>query len=89
MIKGYCFCLLGRRHSILLDFCRCESEALRCIRYGLWPSSPTSPLVAFVLPLMQLQRIMQLEAQVSTKTFCSAMNHLQPQLIAGDEVIFT
>ena len=70
----------GRQHQINIRFCRCEPESCTLVRHRLWPGSPKSPVVAFHFDLMDLQRMLFLEAQVSVYAFCAALDHLHPRL---------
>ncbi|XP_014669631.1 PREDICTED: uncharacterized protein LOC106810710 [Priapulus caudatus] len=63
----------GRQHSVQLTVCSCNSAAVTMLRYGLWPSTPTNPQVAFTIELMELLRLLVLECQVSVKGFCEVL----------------
>lgn len=66
----------GRQHSIVISCCKCEPEACTLVRFRLWPASPKSPNMAFNFGLMELQRMLFVEAQVSVYAFCNVLEHL-------------
>lgn len=66
----------GRKHETVIGCCKCEAEACTLVRFNLWPASPTSPIMAFQCSLMELQRMLFVEAQVSTYAFCSTLEQL-------------
>lgn len=63
----------GRPHTTEITFCECEEESATLVRHHLWPSTPNKPQVAFHFHLLEWWRAFQLEAQVSTSTFCHAL----------------
>ncbi|XP_025108243.1 uncharacterized protein LOC112572667 [Pomacea canaliculata] len=63
----------GRDHTIKMQFCECEPEAVTLVRNGLWPSTPKKPETAFCMKLMELCRMLQLEGQMSLQKFCNAL----------------
>jgi len=77
---------MGRQHDVLVMFCQCEPEPVTLVRLRLWPSSPKTPRVAFCMGLMEFQRLLFLEAQVSILSFCSTLEHLQTELQFGKMV---
>ncbi|KAH3818587.1 hypothetical protein DPMN_089375 [Dreissena polymorpha] len=64
----------GRQHLKTLQFCKCEVEAVRLIRFNLWPSSTKFPNVAFHFDFMRWLCGLLLESSVSFKSFCSALD---------------
>lgn len=70
-------------HPIECQICRNEAPSVTLMRYDLWPASPTQPKVAFQIAVMELQQVLQLEAQVSLKAFCDMVKQLS---LAADMV---
>ena len=68
---------LGIQHVAKFTFCSCERETLTLLRYGLWAATPEKPVVAFSLEYMELITVLQLESQLSVKSFCEAMECIQ------------
>ena len=68
----------GLQHQELIEFCDCEAEGATLVRYGLWPASTDHPQVAFQLSLLELQRVLHMEAHVPLHAFCKSLQHLNP-----------
>ncbi len=54
-------------------FCDCTSGANILLAHGLWPASPTTPVLAVEIPLMDFLESLFLESQVSLSSFCNAI----------------
>jgi hypothetical protein len=54
-------------------FCRCKSEACTLVELGLWPATPTKPVMAFTFGLMELVEKMFLVAKVSVQQCCASL----------------
>ncbi|KAJ8308987.1 hypothetical protein KUTeg_013861, partial [Tegillarca granosa] len=48
---------IGVQHKVLMEFCKCEKEAVTVIRYGMWPSSPDIPKVIFQRELVEMATV--------------------------------
>ena len=66
----------GKQHEEIVELCDCEKEGATFVRYGLWPASPQHPKVGFQLSLLELQRVLLMEAHVSLYAFCKTLSHL-------------
>eukprot|EP00112_Aurelia_sp_Birch-Aquarium-sp1_P007292 Seg1794.4 transcript_id=Seg1794.4/GoldUCD/mRNA.D3Y31 product="hypothetical protein" protein_id=Seg1794.4/GoldUCD/D3Y31 len=76
-----CIDYLGRQHEKMVGFCNCESNAATLVSLGLWPGSPTNPIVAFSIKFMDICLRFLLEAHVSLNKFCDAMSVFQTSLL--------
>ena len=56
-----------------MKFCRCKSEACTLVEHGLWPATPTKPVMAFTFGLMELVEKMFLVAKVSVQQCCASL----------------
>ncbi len=54
-------------------FCDCISDTRILLSHGLWPISPSKPVFAIEVQLMDLLECLFLESQVSLNSFCSAL----------------
>ena len=66
----------GLQHEEVVEVCKCEGEGVTMVRFGLWPASPQFPNVALQFPLLELQRVLQMEAHVPLHAFCKSLKHL-------------
>lgn len=71
------FIFWGRQHRRVFIFCQCEAEVITLIRHQLWPSTPTSPTIAFHFELMKWYYGLLLEGHVSLKSFCAGLSTRQ------------
>ena len=78
----------GRQHEQHIEVCKCESEAVTFVRYGLWPSTPQKPKVGFTFNLMLTIRSLVLIAKVPLATACSAMQSSRESLPGVPETIW-
>ena len=68
-----------------VQFCNCEPDFLRLLRFNLWGATPTKPELAFfTLDLMKLLHTLNLECQVAVKDFSAAL-----QTLTDDVIIFS
>ena len=58
---------------VAVQFCSCEPDFLRLLRFNFWGATPTKPELAFTKDLMKLLHTLNLECQVAVKDFCSAI----------------
>ncbi|XP_028416121.1 uncharacterized protein LOC114539705 [Dendronephthya gigantea] len=63
----------GFQHEYQVRFCRCKSEACTLVELGLWPATPTKPVMAFTFGLMELVEKMFLVAKVSVQQCCASL----------------
>ena len=56
-----------------MQFCKCVPDALRLIKLGYWPATPTRPVLAFTHSFMEWMEALLLECQVSVQDFSSAV----------------
>ena len=75
------FVVTGGQHEKKIGFCSCESNAATLVSLGLWPGSPTNPIVAFSIKFMDICLRFLLEAHVSLNKFCDAMSVFQTSLL--------
>ena len=54
-------------------FCRCKSEACTLLELGLWPATPSKPVMAFTFGLMKLVEKMFLVGKVSVQQCCASL----------------
>ena len=54
-------------------FCRCKSEACTLVELGLWPATPSKPVMAFTFGLMELVEKMFLVGKVSVQQCCASL----------------
>ena len=66
----------GLQHDEVIRFCKCEDEGTTLVRFGLWPSSPQQPRIAFQFSMLEMQRILQMEAHVPLHAFCKVLKQL-------------
>jgi len=66
----------GRQHQEMIEFCKCDKEVQSLVRLGLWPATPDTPNMAFQMSLLEMQRVLQMEAHVSLYSFCEVIKHL-------------
>ena len=64
-----------------VQFCGCEPDFLRLLRFNLWGAKPTKPELAFTMDLMKLLHALNLECQVAVKDFCAALQTLVEDII--------
>lgn len=76
---------IGRQHLRQICFCRREAEASTLLRYSFWPSSPNRPQLAFHIDLLKWLHGLQMECQVSVKSFCDALHTRLPKHQKGLE----
>lgn len=81
VFKKIIFFVAGRQHEKMVGFCNCESNAATLVSLGLWPGSPTNPIVAFSIKFMDICLRFLLEAHVSLNKFCDAMSVFQTSLL--------
>ena len=67
------FFLSGFQVVVAVQFCSCEPDFLRLLRFNFWGATPTKPELAFTMDLMKLLHTLNLECQVAVKDFCSAI----------------
>ena len=68
---------------VAVQFCSCEPDFLRLLRFNFWGATPTKPELAFTMHLMMLLHILNLElCQVAVKEFCSAIQTLVNDIIS-------
>ena len=58
---------------VAVQFCSCDPDFLRLLRFNFWGATPTKPELAFTMDLMKLLHTLNLECQVAVKDFCSAI----------------
>ena len=76
------------QHEQAVEVCKCEDEGATFVRFGLWPASTENTRVAFEMSLLDLQRVLQLEAHVSLYAFCKTLKHLtsdDPDIVTVSE----
>ena len=58
----------------MVEFCKCQEEAVTLVSNGLWPSSPQKPRVAFTMGFMENLRALILNGggNVKLQTFTQA-----------------
>ena len=59
--------------EVAVQFCDCEPDFLRLLRFNLWGATPTKPELAFTIDLMKLLHTLNLECQVAVKDLCAAL----------------
>ena len=68
---------------VAVQFCSCEPDFLRLLRFNFWGATPTKPELAFTMHLMMLLHTLNLElCQVAVKEFCSAIQTLVNDIIS-------
>ena len=67
---------------VAVQFCSCEPDFLRLLRFNFWGATPTKPELAFTMDLMKLLHTLNLECQVAVKDFCSAIQTLVDDIIS-------
>ena len=79
----FCFFFLsGFQVVVAVQFCSCEPDFLRLLRFNFWGATPTKPELAFTMDLMKLLHTLNLECQVAVKDFCSAIQTLVDDIIS-------
>ena len=73
---------LGYQTEVKVQFCNCEPDFLRLLRFNLWGATPTKPELAFTLDVMKLLHTLNLECQVAVKDFCAALQTLRYDVIS-------
>ena len=48
-----------------IEFCKCKLDAHRLMELGYWPATPSCPVLAFSLSLMDRMGALLLECQVA------------------------
>ena len=82
-ISPFCFFFLsGFQVVVAVQFCSCEPDFLRLLRFNFWGATPTKPELAFTMDLMKLLLTLNLECQVAVKEFCSAIQTLVNDIIS-------
>ncbi|XP_074630359.1 uncharacterized protein LOC141889079 isoform X2 [Acropora palmata] len=66
----------GILNEVQVQFCACEADFLRLLRFNLWAATPSKPELAFSFSLMELLHVLNLECQVAVKDFCAALQCL-------------
>ena len=74
----------GRQHETNIVVCKCEPEAATLVRMRLWPSSPKKPTVVFLMDVLEWQRILFLEGQLSVQAFSAALQCLSDRMANED-----
>ena len=72
----------GYQVVVAVQFCSCEPDFLRLLRFNLWDATPTRPELAFTMDLMKLLHTLNLECQVAVKDFCTAIQTLADDMIS-------
>ena len=67
---------------VTVQFCSCEPDFLRLLRFNFWVATPTKPELAFTMDLMKLLHTLNLESQVAVKYFCSVIQTLIDDIIS-------
>ena len=79
----FCFFFLsGFQVVVAVQFCSCEPDFLRLLRFNFWGATPTKPELAFTMDLMKLLHTLNRECQVAVKDFCSAIQTLVDDIIS-------
>ncbi|MGH0120458.1 UNVERIFIED_CONTAM: hypothetical protein FKN15_066345 [Acipenser sinensis] len=64
----------GRVHQgCTVTMCACEPESASLLRFGFWPLSPKSPVIAVSTQLLDWLHYLTLEAQVSVQNFVDTL----------------
>lgn len=74
----------GLQKEVHVQFCGCEPDFLRLLRFRLWGATPSKPELAFSINVMDLLHTLNLECQVAVKDFCDAL-----QTMADDVIVFS
>ena len=69
-------CVPGVQNEVQVQFCACEADFLRHLRFNLWAATPLKPELAFSISLMDFLHALTLECQVAVKDFCVAVQSL-------------
>ena len=59
-----------------VEFCKCKLDAHRLMELGYWPATPSRPVVAFSISLMDWMEATLLECQVAVQDFTNALKML-------------
>ena len=59
-----------------IEFCKCKLDAHRLMELGYWPATPSRPVLAFSLSMMDWMEALLLECQVAVQDFTSALKML-------------
>lgn len=76
----------GFKMEVAVQFCDCEPDFLRLLRFNLWSATPTKPELAFTIDLMKLLHTLNLECQVAVKDLCAAVEDLSSFQIRGNYI---
>ena len=68
--------ILGIPRKMSIEFCKCKLDAHRLMELGYWPATPSRPMLAFSMPLMDWMEALLLECQVAVQDFTSALKML-------------
>ena len=59
-----------------VEFCKCKLDAHRLMELGYWPATPSRPVVAFSMSLMDWMEATLLECQIAVQDFMRALKML-------------
>lgn len=68
--------LPGMPRQMSIEFCKCKLDAHRIIELGYWPATPSRPVLAFSIALLDWMEALLLECQVAVQDFTSALKML-------------
>ena len=74
-------CVPRVQNEVQVQFCACEADFLRLLRFNLWAATPSKPELAFSISLMEFLHTLNLECQVAVKDFCVAVQNLADETI--------
>ena len=78
----FCCFPTGYQVVVAVQFCSCEPDFLRLLRFNLWGATPTRPELAFTMDLMKLLHTLNLECQVAVNDFSAAIQTLADDIIS-------
>ena len=59
-----------------IEFCKCKLDAHRLMELGYWPATPSCPMLAFSMSLIDWMEALLLECQVAVQDFTCALKML-------------
>lgn len=83
MLYMLLFTIAGASFEVEIEFCKCQSNFIQLIQFGLWGATPSKPTLAFSIELLELFHAIQMECQVSLKSICQAYKMFSMSWIAS------
>ena len=82
MLYMLLFTIAGASFEVEIEFCKCQSNFIQLIQFGLWGATPSKPTLAFSIELFELFHAMQPFA-LSLKSICQAYKMFSMSWIAS------